>query len=44
MPENRCMKGEYELLELKAGHTLIQKKFYEVSTAILGHLQKYPIA
>jgi pimeloyl-ACP methyl ester carboxylesterase len=38
------MKGKYELLELNAGHTLIQEKFDEVSTAILGHLQKYPIA
>lgn len=37
------MKGDYELLELKAGHTLIQEKFQEVSTAILGHLGKYPI-
>jgi pimeloyl-ACP methyl ester carboxylesterase len=37
-------KDNYELLELKAGHMLIQEKFPEVSTAILGHLQKYPIA
>jgi pimeloyl-ACP methyl ester carboxylesterase len=38
------IKGDYELLELKAGHTLIQEKFQEVSAAILEHLQKYPIA
>jgi pimeloyl-ACP methyl ester carboxylesterase len=38
------MRGDYELLELKAGHMLIQEKFQEVSGAILEHLQKYPIA
>jgi pimeloyl-ACP methyl ester carboxylesterase len=37
------MRGDYELLKLKAGHTLIQEKFDQVSAAILGHLQKYPI-
>jgi pimeloyl-ACP methyl ester carboxylesterase len=40
----KYMKGKYELLELKAGHTLIQEKFHEVSTAILRHLQEHPIA
>jgi pimeloyl-ACP methyl ester carboxylesterase len=38
------MGGDYELLELKAGHTLIQERFKEVSSAILRHLQKYPIS
>jgi pimeloyl-ACP methyl ester carboxylesterase len=37
------MKGDYELIELEAGHTLIQEKFDQVSAAILEHLQKHPI-
>jgi pimeloyl-ACP methyl ester carboxylesterase len=37
------MTGEYEMLELKAGHTLIQEAFDRVSAAILMHIQKHPI-
>lgn len=38
------MKGEYTLLKLDAGHTLVQEKFEEVSQAISNHIQKHPIS
>lgn len=37
------MKGEYTMIELDAGHTLVQEDFPRVSKEILSHLQKYPI-
>ncbi|MGB8701106.1 MAG: alpha/beta fold hydrolase [Thermosynechococcaceae cyanobacterium] len=38
------MKGEYTLIELDAGHALVQEKFAQVNEAILNHLQRHPIA
>jgi surfactin synthase thioesterase subunit len=37
------MKGEYKMIELDAGHTLIQEAFPQVSLEILNHIQNYPI-
>ena len=35
------MKGPYRLVELDAGHWLIQESFQEVSSAIIEHIEKY---
>jgi pimeloyl-ACP methyl ester carboxylesterase len=37
------MKGEYSLLELDAGHALVQEKVEPVKQAILDHIQTHPI-
>jgi pimeloyl-ACP methyl ester carboxylesterase len=37
------MKGEYSLIELEAGHALVQEQFHQVSQALLDHVQKHPI-
>lgn len=37
------MKGEYSLLELDAGHALVQEKAEQVKQAILDHIQTHPI-
>lgn len=37
------MKGEYSLIELDAGHTLVQEKFEEVDQVILDHIQQHSI-
>jgi pimeloyl-ACP methyl ester carboxylesterase len=37
------MKGEYSLIELDAGHTLVQEQFERVNHEILNHIQRYPI-
>ncbi len=41
---NSYMKGEYRLIELEAGHTLVQEKFQQVNQAILDQIRKHPIA
>jgi pimeloyl-ACP methyl ester carboxylesterase len=42
------MKGEYAkdyaLIELDAGHSLVQEKFEAVDREILSHIQRYPIS
>jgi hypothetical protein len=35
------MKGPYGVLELEAGHWLVQEQFQAVSQAILEHLAEY---
>jgi pimeloyl-ACP methyl ester carboxylesterase len=37
------MKGEYKLIELDAGHALVQDRFGQVSQAILNHIQQHPL-
>jgi pimeloyl-ACP methyl ester carboxylesterase len=37
------MKGEYTLIELDAGHTLVQEQFERVNHEILNHIQRHPI-
>jgi pimeloyl-ACP methyl ester carboxylesterase len=37
------MKGEYSLIELDAGHTLVQEKFEDVDHVILDHIQRHSI-
>ncbi|MDZ8054154.1 MAG: alpha/beta fold hydrolase [Aulosira sp. ZfuVER01] len=37
------MKGEYSLIELDAGHTLVQEQFARVKDEILNHIQRHPI-
>lgn len=37
------MKGEYSLIELDAGHALVQEKFERVNQEILSHIQLHPI-
>lgn len=37
------MQGEYSLIELDAGHLLIQEKFQQVNQEILNHIQQHPI-
>lgn len=37
------MKGEYSLIELDAGHALVQEKFERVNQEILNHIQRHPI-
>jgi pimeloyl-ACP methyl ester carboxylesterase len=37
------MKGEYSLIELDAGHTLVQEKFEQINQEILNHIQRHPI-
>lgn len=37
------MKGEYSMLELDAGHTLVQEKFERINHEILNHIQRHPI-
>lgn len=37
------MKGEYSLIELDAGHALVQEKFERVNHEILNHIQRHPI-
>lgn len=37
------MKGEYSMLELDAGHALVQEKFERVNQEILNHIQQHPI-
>jgi pimeloyl-ACP methyl ester carboxylesterase len=36
------MKGEYRMIELDAGHTLVQEEFKKISQEILSHIQKHP--
>jgi pimeloyl-ACP methyl ester carboxylesterase len=36
------MKGDYSLIELDAGHTLVQEQFERVDREILNHIQRYP--
>lgn len=40
-PETSQIKGEYSLLELDAGHTLVQEQFERVNHEILNHIQRY---
>lgn len=37
------MKGEYSMIELDAGHALVQEKFDRVNQELLSHIQLYPI-
>lgn len=37
------MKGEYSMIELDAGHALVQEKFDRVNQEILSHIQLHPI-
>jgi pimeloyl-ACP methyl ester carboxylesterase len=37
------MKGDYALIELKAGHTLVQEQFERVNHEILNHIQRHPM-
>jgi surfactin synthase thioesterase subunit len=37
------MKGEYSLVELDAGHTLVQEQFDRVDREILNHIQRHSI-
>jgi pimeloyl-ACP methyl ester carboxylesterase len=37
------MKGEYTLLELEAGHALVQEQFEQVNHAIYSHIHAHPI-
>jgi pimeloyl-ACP methyl ester carboxylesterase len=37
------MKGEYSMIELDAGHALVQEKFERVNQEILSHIQLHPI-
>lgn len=37
------MKGEYSLIELNAGHSLVQEKFEDVNQVILDHIQRHSI-
>jgi pimeloyl-ACP methyl ester carboxylesterase len=37
------MRGEYNMIELDAGHTLMQEAFPRVSKEILNHIQNHPI-
>lgn len=37
------MKGEYTLIELDAGHTLVQEKFERINQEILNHLQRHSL-
>lgn len=37
------MQGEYSLIELDAGHTLVQQQFERVNQEILNHIQRHPI-
>lgn len=37
----KFMKGPYELIELDAGHWLMQEAFEETATPIINHLKKY---
>jgi pimeloyl-ACP methyl ester carboxylesterase len=37
------MKGEYSLVELAAGHNLVQEQFERVDREILNHIQRHPI-
>lgn len=37
------MKGEYSLVELEAGHALVQEKSQRVEQEILSHIQQHPI-
>jgi pimeloyl-ACP methyl ester carboxylesterase len=37
------MRGEYSLIELDAGHTLVQEKFEDVDRVILDHIQQHAI-
>ncbi|HEY9700679.1 MAG TPA: alpha/beta hydrolase [Trichocoleus sp.] len=37
------MKGEYALLELNAGHRLVQEAFDRVNQEISNHIQRHPI-
>lgn len=37
------MKGEYSLIELDAGHSLVQDQFDRVNQALLNHVQKHPL-
>ena len=38
------MQGEYQMIELDAGHTLVQEEFKKVSEEILSHIQHHPIS
>jgi pimeloyl-ACP methyl ester carboxylesterase len=40
----KYLKGEHQIIELNAGHTLIQEEFEKVSQEILNHIQGHPIA
>ncbi len=37
------MKGEYSMIELDAGHALVQEKFERVNQEILSHIQRHSI-
>lgn len=37
------MQGEYSLIELDAGHALVQEQFERVNQEILNHIQRHPI-
>jgi hypothetical protein len=37
------MRGPYELMELEAGHWLIQEAFQDVSKAIVKHIETYSL-
>ena len=40
---DKYMQGPYELIELDAGHWLIQEAFHDVSTAIVNHIETYSL-
>ena len=40
---DKYMQGPYELIELDAGHWLIQEAFHDVSRAIVNHIETYSL-
>jgi pimeloyl-ACP methyl ester carboxylesterase len=40
---DKYMRGPYELMELEAGHWLIQEAFQDVSKAIVNHIETYSL-
>jgi len=40
---DKYMQGPYELIELDAGHWLIQEAFHDVSRAIVNHIETHSL-
>ena len=40
---DKYMRGPYELMELEAGHWLIQEAFHDVSKAIVNHIETHSL-
>ncbi|SVB96417.1 uncharacterized protein METZ01_LOCUS249271, partial [marine metagenome] len=40
---DKYMQAPYELIELDAGHWLIQEAFHDVSTAIVNHIETHSL-